>query len=125
MSQLPNISSLAHTWLIDIDGTVLRHNGHLNLIDEPLPGVVEFWKQIPQKDYIVLLSARPIDYMGMTLALLESHGIRYDRALFGVPTGERILINDCKPSGLKTAIAVNLSRDEGLQGLQISTDPLL
>jgi hypothetical protein len=125
MNQLPNISSLAHTWLIDIDGTVLRHNGHLNFNDEPLPGVVEFWKQIPQQDYIVLLSARPMDCMGVTLALLESHGIRYDRALFGVPTGERILINDCKPSGLATAIAVNISRDEGLLGMQISIDPLL
>ena len=34
--------------------------------------------------------------------------------LTGMPTGERILINDIKPSGLRTALAINVKRDEGL-----------
>ena len=31
-----------------------------------------------------------------------------------IPFGERILLNDMKDSGLKTAYAINLKRDEGL-----------
>ena len=52
------LSTLAHTWLIDLDGTVLAHNGHLGGQDDLLPGVKEFWQQIPAADTVVLLSAR-------------------------------------------------------------------
>jgi hypothetical protein len=81
--------------------------------------------QIPAQDFVVLLSARPKECMPATLAILERHDIRYDHAIFGVPTGERIVINDRKPSGLATAIAMNISRDAGLQGLAIAIDPNL
>lgn len=37
--------------------------------------------------------------------------MRYDGIIFGAPYGERILINDRKPSGLAMAIAVNAQRD--------------
>ena len=39
------------------------------------------------------------------------NGIRYDAIVCGVPYGERILVNDRKPSGLTTAIAMNTERD--------------
>ena len=42
--------------------------------------------------------------------------------LFNLPTGERILINDMKPSGLDTAIGINLERDIGLENLKIDLD---
>jgi len=35
--------------------------------------------------------------------------------IFGLPQGERILINDMKPSGLITAYAINKNRDEALE----------
>jgi hypothetical protein len=123
MTRLPRLSSLAHTWLIDIDGTVLSHNGYKNSGDELLPGVFEFWRQIPANDFVVLLSARSKEHMPATLATLVRQGIRYDYAIFGVPKGERIVINDSKPSGLATAIAVNISRNAGLAGMEVSIDP--
>jgi len=36
--------------------------------------------------------------------------------------GERILINDDKPSGLRCAYAVSPKRDEGLENLEIVVD---
>lgn len=119
------LSSLPHTWLIDIDGTILKHNGHKMGGDELLPGVRDFWSAIPKSDVIILLSARTHEEMPATLAFLDAEGIRYDHALFGMPKGERIVINDEKPGALSTAVAVNVKRDEGLLNLVVITDQTL
>ena len=119
------LSALPHTWLIDVDGTILKHNGHKAGADELLPGVLAFWGQIASQDYVVLLSARTVDEMADTLAFLDQHGLRYDHVLFGLPKGERVLINDDKPGGLKTAWAVNLPRDAGLAELSVRVDDSL
>ncbi len=116
------ISTLGHTWLIDIDGTIVEHNGYLTGEDKLLPGVKEFWKEIPEKDFIILLTARPQDYWKETLEFIKSQGLRFDHAIFNLPTGERILINDSKPSGLDTAIGINLERNIGLENLKINLD---
>jgi len=116
------LSNLRHAWLIDIDGTILKHNGHKSGEDELLPGVKQFWSTIPPEDEIILLSARNEADEKQTLDILNQYGIRYDRVIFGLPTGERVLINDAKPGGLVTAIAVDLKRDIGLQGFDIKID---
>ena len=114
MSGTLRLSTLAHTWLIDLDGVVVRHNGHLEGGDALLPGVRDFWASIPAGDRIVLLSARDNTLKPAALAFLQTEGLRVDHAIFGLPKGERILINDQKPGGLETAVAVNLGRDAGL-----------
>lgn len=116
------LSTLRHVWLIDIDGTILRHNGHKSGEEELLPGVKQFWSTIPPEDEIILLSARNEADEKQTLDILNQYGIRHDRVIFGLPTGERILINDAKPGGLVTAIAVDVKRDTGLQDLDIQFD---
>jgi hypothetical protein len=115
------LSKLPHTWLIDIDGTILRHNGYIEEGDKLLPGVKDFWNLIPSQDTIILLSARPEIERAPTLAFVERHGLRVDNAIFGLPKGERVLINDVKPRGLETAVALNLPRDQGLGGLDLVT----
>ena len=112
-----SLSTLGHTWLIDLDGTVFRHNSRLEGADVLLPGVREFWAALPPGDTVIVMSARQQQYRAATLAALDAHGLRYDHALFDLPHGERILLNDTKPRGLQTAIAVNLARDAGLAGL--------
>ena len=117
------LSTLAHTWLIDLDGVVCPHNGHLRGDDTLLPGVRELWAQIPATDCIVLLSARGPEHRAAALALMAAEGLRVDQALFGLPTGERILINDAKPGGLLTALALNLARDQGLGDIAVELSP--
>ena len=53
--------------------------------------------------------------------MLDYSKIRYDRILFNLRSGARILINDIKPVGiagnsepLKTAYAINVERNEGI-----------
>jgi hypothetical protein len=122
---ITKLSPLRHTWLVDIDGTMLEHNGHKRGIDRLLPGVETFWQKIPARDVIILLSARKQDEREATLRFIDAAGLRYDQAVFGLPAGERILINDAKPSGLVTALAVNVTRDAGLTDEVFDIDPQL
>jgi hypothetical protein len=116
------LSRLAHTWLIDVDGTMVKHNGHKEGVDHLLPGVKEFWEKIPPQDTIILLSARKKTEQRATLQYFDEMGLRYDRAIFDLPTGERILINDRKLKGLETAVAINIARDQGLISLAVCYD---
>ena len=79
-----------------------------------LPGAKKFIYSILDNDKILILTARHSEYRKYTEDFLKENKIRYDCILFDMPNGERILFNDIKPEGLKTAHAVNLSRDEGI-----------
>lgn len=118
------LSTLPKTWLIDLDGTIVKHNGYLGGKDILLPGVAEFFKRIAPEDTIIILTSRSKSYSKETETFLKENGIKYDLIIFDIPVGERILINDTKPSGLKTAYAINIKRDEGLSNVifEVSKD---
>lgn len=108
-----NISSLGKTWIFDLDGTVVKHNGYkLDGEDSLLPGADDFFKSIPDTDLIIFITSRTDEYRVVTEKFLDKQNIRYDKIIYNAPYGERILINDTKPSGLPTAIAINTKRDE-------------
>ena len=107
-------SDLNKTWIFDLDGTLLKHNGYKNGGEELLPGVKDFFSKISKDDRIVILTARDTKYQQITENFLKDNGIRFDHIIYDLPTGERILFNDKKPSGLKTAYAYNLDRDSGI-----------
>ena len=112
MEKTLELSTLPHTWIFDIDGTIVKHNGYLTPEgDTFLDGVEDFLKSIPAKDMIIFITAREEIDREQTENFLKSHGIRYDHIIFNAPIGERILINDDKPSGLATAHAIRLKRD--------------
>ncbi|MCD8372232.1 MAG: HAD family acid phosphatase [Clostridia bacterium] len=115
------LSSLTHTWILDLDGTILKHNGYKQGGDELLPNAREFMQSIPADDMVVILTARTEEHRESTISFLKAHGIRFDHIIFNAPMGERVLINDSKPSGLKMSVAVNLPRDTGLN-LDINID---
>lgn len=109
------LSTLGHTWILDLDGTIVKHNGYkIGGIDSFLPGAVEFLSTIPEKDMIIFLTSRTEEYSALTEDFLKSNNIRYDQIIYGAPYGERILINDDKPSGLKMGIAINKTRDSSV-----------
>ena len=114
-----NLSSLPHTWIIDLDGTIVKHNGYKEGPDLLLPGVIDFWRKIPFQDMIILVSARSCSMWTQTASFLDLHGLRYNHIILGLPVGERVLVNDMKPSGLITAHAVNLQRDGGLANVHL------
>lgn len=110
------LSALPKTWILDLDGTIMKHNGYkMDGEDTLLEGAAEFLAGIDVKDMVIFITSRTDREKELTESFLERHGIRYDAIIFNAPYGERILINDKKPSGLSTAIAVNTQRDEFLQ----------
>lgn len=111
-SSIINVSPLNKCWIFDLDGTIVKHNGYLiDGHDTLLDGAAEFFGNIPQEDTVIILTARKEEYREITEKFLADTGIRYDHIIYNMPYGERILINDKKNSGLKTAIAVNTERD--------------
>jgi FMN phosphatase YigB (HAD superfamily) len=120
------VSTLPKTWIFDIDGTLLVHNGHLDGRDTILPGTQAFFAaNIGEKDAVILLTAREEKHRAVTEKTLRDGGIRFDIIHFDMPKGERICVNDAKPKGLKTALAINLDRDAGLATVHVRVDDTL
>lgn len=106
------LSTLGHTWILDLDGTIVKHNGYIiDGADSFLPGAKSFLLSIPEKDMIVFLTSRSYEYREMTEQFLRQNGIRYDHIIFDAPYGERILVNDNKPSGLRMGYSINKQRN--------------
>ena len=112
MEQSLVLSTLPKTWIVDLDGTLLKHNGYKTEgHDTLLSGAKEYLDRLPKEDKIIILTSRTDDYRQETLEFLLKNSIRYDEILFNMPAGERIVINDRKRSGIDMAVAVNLERD--------------
>lgn len=106
------MSPLGKTWVLDLDGTIVKHNGYkIDGYDTFLEGAKEFLKSLPEDDMIVFITSRKTEYAQATEEFLKQAGIRYHHIIYDAPYGERILINDDKPSGLKMAYALNTQRD--------------
>lgn len=118
------VSALPHTWIFDVDGTLCVHNGYKNGGDVLLDGVKQLFDQIPTQDMIILLTARKEEERERLDSFIKSNGLRYDKVIFDAPMGERILINDNKPSGLKMAYAIEKERDLPLN-IQLKIDESL
>ncbi len=107
------LSTLPKTWIFDLDGTILKHNGYqLDGSDTLLQGAKEYLDAIPKEDKIIIFTSRTEVYRQMTMEFLIENRIRFDEILFHMPLGERIIVNDRKPSGVDMAIAVNVDRDD-------------
>lgn len=106
------LSPLGHTWILDLDGTIVKHNGYkIDGFDSFLDGAKEFLGSIPEEDMIIFLTSRTEAQREQTERFLAENRVRYEQIIFGVPYGERILMNDRKPSGLKMSIALSGERD--------------
>ena len=122
MKENLHLSVLGKTWIFDFDGTLVEHNGYKSGTDRWLPGAKEFLQNISAEDYVLILTAREEEAREVTEAFLKREGIRYDDIRFQIPMGERILLNDSKPSGLKMSYSVECKRNEGLLGLSVEID---
>lgn len=106
------LSTLPKTWIFDLDGTIVKHNGYkLDGKDTLLVGAKEYIQTIPPEDKIMIFTSRTDSCKEETIHFLNQNAIRYDEIFFNMPMGERIVVNDRKPSGIDMAIAINCDRD--------------
>jgi len=108
------LSSLPHTWIFDVDGTLCIHNGYKNGGDILLDGVKQLFAEIPEHDMIIILTSRTKDEKDNLISFLTENKLRFNHIIFDAPMGERVLVNDNKPSGLICAHAINKERDTQL-----------
>jgi len=103
------------TWFVDFDGTLVTQRSHMSETDTILEGTKVFFREIVDElDHVVITTARTCDDKERIERFLESHGIKADHIICGLPTGVRMLVNDKKPDGALTAFAFNLERDKGI-----------
>ena len=119
------VSPLGKTWIFDIDGTIAKHNGYkLDGYDTLLEGVSEFFMGLPKDDMVIFVTSRTDEYREETIRFLKENNIRYNHIIFNAPYGERIVINDRKPSGLDMSYSVNTERDEFLRDVFVIDEKL-
>lgn len=108
------------TIILDVDGCIFRHKERGPICqwftqEELLPGVAdqfEVWES--RSAVIILMTARPECVRDILEEALLSHGIFWNQLIMGVGHGTRVLINDVKPGGVDSAVAINLPRNKGL-----------
>jgi len=101
---------------IDLDGTLVVHNYDPENIEDVVLSGWELLKEISDnrdKYFIIVTTSRSKEHCNLATKKLEELGIRFDRAIYGLPTGIRVLVNDSK-DGEPTAKAFTLERDKGL-----------
>jgi uncharacterized HAD superfamily protein len=109
---------MSKTYFIDIDGTIVQHltYGQLddpNIHDTLLPGVIELWNSFDDEDIIIITTARLQKHEEFTKKIFEQYHLRYNKMLFDLNSGPRILINDTPDISFPKAIAMNVRRNDG------------
>ena len=121
------MSCLSKTWFFDVDGVLVKHNGYLNGGDKWLENTLEFLNSnsISPEDKLIITTSRQQKDIKFLIKELNSKGIKIDSVITELPHGERIVVNDKKPSGLRTSFSISVDRDAGTKDVVIANNPLL
>lgn len=109
------------TLFIDLDGTLVRHNyTPFDVDDVLLPGALEFLLDARRAGHFCILTTnRSAAAAERILARLRTEaGFVFERTLFDLPVGVRVLINDTKGDEVR-AVAIPVPRDQGLEGIRL------
>lgn len=115
------------TLFVDIDGTIFVHSnkGISDMMThrtnpQVLPGVLDKFNEWNELEYcIIITTARKECLREYTEEQLLAAGLHYDYLLMGISAGPRIVLNDTKPDGTITALAIPLERNVGLENINI------
>jgi hypothetical protein len=123
------------TIFLDIDGCLLIHSGTLTGIWDAAQDKINsrdtFYSHFARENVkklsewerkghtIILVTGRKECMREDTENQLRECGIFYDRLIMGITGGQRVIINDMKPTGEPTALAFNLERNQGLENVEI------
>ena len=89
---------------------MVKHNGYkTDGYDTLLPGALVFFRSLPADDCVVFVTSRTSAQAEETERFLQAQGILYHAIVYGAPLGERILVNDSKPSGLRLPLPLKQS----------------
>ena len=114
---------LMKTIFCDIDGTlcvhhediVRQHSEDLVLLPETLE-VLKAWEKKGHR--LILVTGRKESHRKELEEQLKKAGIFWDHLIMGLSNGPRVVINDVKIADQPRAEAINVVRNNGVQGLK-------
>lgn len=111
------------TIFIDLDGTLIFHNSGLDLngkeIEKVVPVNIDIFTKLSKFQQsggkVIVTTTRPANSNSSLISQIESFGFKPDQIIFGLTGGQRLLVNDIKPSAphIRTALSMNIARDSG------------
>ena len=119
------MSKRPKTIICDIDGTIFHHHcegldGQVLKETKILEGTIKKFREWDAAGHnIILITGRRESLRSLTVSELNKFGLYFDDLIMGVGGGDRILVNDRKPSGRDTAYSYNLDRNSGIKNLDI------
>lgn len=114
------------TFFVDIDGTLVQYRKFSELstaVLTPIQEVIDTVnKYYDEGAIIIITTARPNTYELFTKQELEKLGVKYHQLVMDLGRGTRVILNDKDPENpeLPRALGINLNRDQGWEGLDIS-----
>jgi haloacid dehalogenase-like hydrolase len=110
-------SSKRPTVFLDLDGTLVFHNYETGINqDKLLPGTLEALAALRSENYYIVLTTGRTEQQCLSFLneMEKTHGFKFDRLVFDLPTGIRVLVNDRETDSLQDkAIAINVTRNQG------------
>ena len=111
------------TIFIDLDGTLIFHNSGLDQnrkeIEEVVPINIDIFDELSKFQQsggkVIVTTTRTANSNSSLVSQIESFGFKPDQIIFGLTGGQRLLVNDIKPSAphIRTALSMNIARDYG------------
>lgn len=114
------------TLFVDIDGTIVQYRKFSELstaVLTPIQEVIDTVNNYYNEGAVVIITtARPSAYELFTKQELEKLGVKYHQLVMNLGRGTRVILNDKDPENpeLPRALGINLNRDRGWEGLDIS-----
>jgi hydroxymethylpyrimidine pyrophosphatase-like HAD family hydrolase len=103
------------TWFLDFDGTIVDQKSYVLKKDYVLSSAKEFFdKKVSADDIVVITTAREEKHKSRIKKFMKENNFKCDVILCEMSAGIRILVNDEKPDGTKTAYAYNVKRNKGI-----------
>lgn len=113
------------TIFCDIDGTLVKHKSPVETSSEDveleiLEGTLNKLLEWDKKGYnIILITGRRESARKITEKQLAKIGVIYDQLIMGIGGGVRVIINDSKPDGENTSVAITVPRNFGIKDVEI------
>ena len=85
-----------------------------------LPDSREFMNKIPRNDYIILTTAREYRHQWQTEEFLRRNNVQWDKIIYALPSGRRVLINDSDESGEVKAYGISVARNSGVRSEDVT-----
>jgi len=111
------------TIFIDLDGTLIFHNSGISMdgksIGKVVPINIDIFAKLTKFQQaggkVIVTTARPAYSNTSLISQIESFNFKPDQIIFGLTGGQRLLVNDIKPTAphIRSALSMNIARNSG------------